>query len=54
VYHTFHAIHGTALIGEVSSQNDDAHDNHFYLGLPRFPEIIEDDPPLRLLCTEYP
>jgi D-lyxose ketol-isomerase len=54
VYHAFHAINGTALIGEISSLNDDAHDNHFYLGLPRFPEIIEDGPPLRLLCTEYP
>lgn len=54
VYHSFHAIHGDALIGEVSSVNNDTDDNHFYLRQTRFPEIVEDEPPLRLLCTEYP
>ena len=54
VYHTFHAVNGDALIGEVSSINDDTDDNHFYPPLARFPEIVEDESPLRLLCTEYP
>ena len=54
LYHSFHAVNGDALIGEVSSINDDADDNHFYLPLSRFPEILEDEPPFRLLCTEYP
>jgi len=54
LYHAFHAVNGDALIGEVSSINDDASDNFFYETLPRFPEIVEDEPPLRLLCTEYP
>ena len=54
LYHAFHAINGDALIGEVSSLNDDAHDNYFYRKLSRFPDLIEDEPPIRLLCTEYP
>lgn len=54
VYHAFHAVNGEALIGEVSSLNDDMEDNHFLTPLSRFPELIEDEPPTRLLCTEYP
>ena len=54
LYHTFHAVNGDALIGEVSSVNNDADDNYFYPPIPRFPQIVEDEPPLRLLCTEYP
>lgn len=54
IYHAFHAVSGDALIGEVSSTNNDAEDNHFYQMLGRFPQIIEDEAPLRLLCTEYP
>jgi len=56
VYHKFYAKPGTGrvLIGEVSSVNDDATDNRFYEPLPRFPAIEEDQPPLHLLCTEYP
>jgi len=53
LYHSFYAIDGDALIGEVSSVNDDANDNHFIENLPRYPELVEDEPPLRLLCTEY-
>ena len=53
LYHQFHAVEGHALIGEVSSFNDDAADNYFFDPLPRFPEIVEDEPPLRLLCNEY-
>jgi D-lyxose ketol-isomerase len=53
LYHAFHAVAGDALIGEVSSTNDDATDNYFYEPLGRYPQIHEDEPPLRLLCTEY-
>lgn len=53
LYHQFYAVEGNGLIGEVSSVNDDATDNYFLDLLPRFPKIDEDEPPLRLLCTEY-
>lgn len=53
LYHTFHAIGGDALIGEVSSINDDDTDNYFHEPIGRYPEIEEDEPPFRLLCTEY-
>lgn len=54
LYHKFFAVDGHGLIGEVSSVNDDESDNRFKDPLPRYPEIQEDEPPLRLLCTEYP
>ena len=54
VYHKFWAENKTSLIGEVSTINDDAKDNRFLEPLGRFPEILEDEPPFRLLCTEYP
>ena len=56
VYHKFYgrAGYGTVMVGEVSDVNDDANDNCFLDRLGRFPEIIEDEPALHLLCTEYP
>jgi len=56
LYHEFWADPGTgtALVGEVSKVNDDHHDNFFLGQVGRFPEIEEDEPPLHLLCTEYP
>ena len=45
---------GSVLIGEVSMCNDDNTDNRFLNPLGRFPTIEEDEPPYRLLCTEYP
>jgi D-lyxose ketol-isomerase len=54
LYHSFYSANGSALIGEVSSMNDDVTDNRFYQSLSRFPEILEDEPPFRLLSTEYP
>ena len=56
VYHMFYAQQGAgaALIGEVSSINDDAVDNRFHQPLPRYPKIEEDEAPYRLLCAEYP
>ena len=53
LYHEFHAVDGHGLIGEVSSVNDDDTDNYFLEPLPRYPKIVEDEPPLRMLCTEY-
>jgi len=54
--HQFYGWEGTAdvLVGEVSFVNDDETDNYFLEPAGRFPEIEEDEPPLFLLCTEYP
>lgn len=54
IYHCFWAEGEPCMIGEVSKVNDDAHDNRFLAPLGRFPEIIEDEAPQFLLCTEYP
>ncbi|MGD9496714.1 MAG: D-lyxose/D-mannose family sugar isomerase [Armatimonadota bacterium] len=58
-YHEFwgkpEAGESLVLVGEVSTVNDDATDNRFLdEGVGRFPAIEEDEPPLHLLCTEYP
>ena len=52
--HQFQASGGPVLAGEVSSRNDDEIDNYFIESVSRFPAIEEDEPPLHLLCTEYP
>jgi len=54
VYHKFWAEKAAVLVGEVSQVNDDNTDNRFYDPLGRFPAIEEDEPPLHLLCDEYP
>jgi D-lyxose ketol-isomerase len=56
LYHKFWGEkgHGTVLIGEVSTVNDDNADNRFYERQGRFPKIEEDERPLYLLCNEYP
>lgn len=56
LYHDFEMEPGTGpvLLGEVSQCNDDHADNRFYEPVGRFPAIEEDEPPYRLLCTEYP
>lgn len=56
LYHDFRVEPGSGdvLLGEVSMVNDDARDNHFLEPIGRFPAIEEDEPPYRLLCTEYP
>ncbi len=56
LYHDFEVEKGTGpvLLGEVSQCNDDANDNRFNPPVGRFPAIEEDEPPYRLLCTEYP
>jgi len=55
LYHEFYAEPGSgvALIGEVSSVNDDASDNLFLAAPARFPAIVEDEPATHLLCNEY-
>ena len=53
VYHAFWAEGAPALIGEVSTVNDDSNDNRFYESLGRYPEIIEDEPSRYCLCNEY-
>ncbi|MDO4632936.1 MAG: D-lyxose/D-mannose family sugar isomerase [Eubacteriales bacterium] len=55
-YHEFSIQKGTgyALIGEVSMCNDDNTDNRFEEPAGRYPAIIEDEEPYRLLCNEYP
>ena len=56
LYHDFTVEPGSGpvLLGEVSQCNDDKHDNRFNPPVGRFPEIEEDEPPYRLLCSEYP
>lgn len=56
MYHDFELEPGTGcvLLGEVSMCNDDKADNRFYQPMGRFPEIVEDEQPYRLLCNEYP
>ena len=52
--HTFYAEEDKVLVGEVSAVNDDQTDNYFIDPVGRFPQIEEDEPPLYLLCNEYP
>jgi D-lyxose ketol-isomerase len=51
VYHEFLPLSEECVIGEVSSANDDLHDNFFVNpDVGRYPEIEEDEPPtVRLL-----
>jgi len=53
-YHSFWAEDGRVLAGEVSMVNDDDLDNSFQQKVPRYPIIEEDEPPLHLLCIDYP
>lgn len=55
MYHRFYGEEGKGkvLVGEVSSVNDDTSDNRFLEPQGRFPDIDEDEPPSRLLVTDY-
>lgn len=55
-FHQFWGEEGTgpSMSGEVSSVCDDRTDNYFLGPRERFPPIDEDEPPIRLLCQEYP
>jgi D-lyxose ketol-isomerase len=53
VYHAFWPESSEAVIGEVSTANDDAHDNFFVdTNIGRFPRIEEDEPPMARLLWE--
>jgi D-lyxose ketol-isomerase len=55
LYHKFWGKKGTGkiLVTEVSSVNDDRVDNYFLEKLPRFSDILEDEPPKYLLYADY-
>ena len=55
LYHKFWAEGSRVMMGEVSTVNDDYHDNQFYkpIGTGRFSEIEADEPPLYLLFNDY-
>jgi D-lyxose ketol-isomerase len=53
-YHQFSALEAPVLVGEVSTVNDDASDNHFLEPVGRFPQVEEDEEPYRLLVIDYP
>ncbi|MCF6304894.1 MAG: D-lyxose/D-mannose family sugar isomerase [Rhodobacteraceae bacterium] len=52
-WHEFWGEGGDVLIGEVSTVNDDQNDNIFEAPIGRFADIIEDEPPLYLLVSDY-
>ena len=53
VYHEFVPTTPECIIGEVSTANDDTNDNFFYNpDVGRFPELVEDEPPLARLVSE--
>ncbi|SIR26970.1 hypothetical protein SAMN05880582_10933 [Rhizobium sp. RU20A] len=54
-WHAFWAEGGDVFIGEVSTVNDDNTDNIFDdIRVARFSGIEEDEPPYRLLVSDYP
>lgn len=53
VWHAFWAEGADALIGEVSTVNDDRTDNIFADPVGRFASIEEDEPPMHLLVSDY-
>ena len=53
LYHSFWAVDGDVLAGEISTINDDRRDNRFLEKVLRFPAIEEDEPPHRLLVSDY-
>jgi|SRR5690606_3556713 len=53
LWHAFHPVSRECIIGEVSTANDDENDNFFWDdGVGRFPDIVEDEPPLVNLLTD--
>lgn len=53
MYHMFWAQKARVMVGEVSIVSDDKTDNRFYKKLLRFPDIVEDVQPHRLLTCDY-
>jgi D-lyxose ketol-isomerase len=53
VYHEFYPLSDECILGEVSTANDDEHDNFFVNPeIGRYPGIEEDDRPIRRLVSE--
>lgn len=53
IYHEFYPLSEECIIGEVSTANDDLHDNFFIdPDIGRFSEIIEDERPLVKLISD--
>lgn len=53
IWHEFYPTSDECVIGEVSTANDDQHDNFFLdPAIGRFPEIEEDEPALVRLVSE--
>jgi hypothetical protein len=53
VYHEFVPTSAECILGEVSTANDDVNDNVFANpDIGRFPEIVEDEPPLVRLVSD--
>jgi hypothetical protein len=53
VYHEFVPLSAECILGEVSTANDDLHDNFFVdPAVGRFPEVAEDEPPLHRLLSD--
>jgi D-lyxose ketol-isomerase len=53
VYHEFFPATAECIIGEVSTANDDLHDNFFVNpDIGRFPGVEEDEPPLLKLVSD--
>lgn len=53
IYHEFYPISDECIIGEVSTANDDLHDNFFINeNIGRFSEIEEDEPPIVKLVSD--
>ena len=52
-WHAFWGEGGDVLIGEVSTVNDDETDNVFREPIGRFSSVEEDEPPARLLVSDY-
>jgi D-lyxose ketol-isomerase len=53
IYHEFYPLSEECIIGEVSTANDDLHDNFFVNpDIGRYPHLEEDEPPLVRLLSD--
>jgi D-lyxose ketol-isomerase len=53
IYHEFYPVTAQAIIGEVSTANDDLHDNFFQNeNVGRFTPVEEDEPPIVKLVSD--
>lgn len=55
VYHEFYPVSDECIIGEISTANDDQHDNYFVnAGVGRYPGVVEDEPASVPLVSDSP